>query len=180
MSRRRGGAFTVDDFLQSTQSNTRSGHNKALRKELLSYRIKRDIFLRRRLSLIKPFLPDKDYFTRRDREEQEKNALRHMKLILGNTSVSLADISMEELDEVQPMPCDIVDITADTLTGDDNDDGDGTSSNAIIDESTLLMSSLREVETIEMPSILTASLHDHQVSVRCIIHTVADTECYGC
>lgn len=54
--RRRSGAFTVDDFLSSA---TVSGHNKALRKELLDFRMKRDIFLRKRLSLIKPFLPDK-------------------------------------------------------------------------------------------------------------------------
>lgn len=40
-------------------SGVAAAHNKALRKELLDFRNKRDKFLKKRLHLLAPFLPEK-------------------------------------------------------------------------------------------------------------------------
>lgn len=104
--------------------------------------------------------PLQDYFTRRDREEDEKRALRAAKKVLGNNSLMLAEVSMEELDEAPIMPADIVDTTASEAASSVPEAGPV----AILDESTVLVTTLTDVEQLPMPSTLTATLHDHQVT----------------
>jgi hypothetical protein len=103
-----------------------------------------------------------------------KNALQ------GKASVTLADVNMEELELVPPMPTNIVDTTAmecvdgneATTSGTDmaqeenaNNSSGSNTSNGILDESTVLVTTLTGVEIVEIPTMLTATLHEHQVRI---------------
>lgn len=140
-----------------------------------------------------------DYFTRRDREEEDKRTFLEAKKVFGTSAITLSDVSLAELEEVPLMPTNIVDISATApeevpdraqnelgnvanalvslapavmpspnQTSADpvsNGDASATSNGAdnILDESTVLVTTLSEVEPVTVPPILTATLHDHQV-----------------
>ncbi len=48
--------FVIDNMSLNAVAQA---HNKSVRKELLDFRNKRDKFLRKRLHLLRPFLPEK-------------------------------------------------------------------------------------------------------------------------
>jgi len=61
-----------DDEDDPSLLGTAAQHNKSMRKEFIASREKRDKYIKNRIELLLPFISDKNYFTRKERKEQER------------------------------------------------------------------------------------------------------------
>ena len=92
-----------DDEDDPSLIGTAAQHNKSMRKEFIAAREKRDKYIKNRIELLLPFITEKNYFSRKEKKEQdmakqrereklEKKAISDAKSLASRQTTDITDI----------------------------------------------------------------------------------------